>query len=128
MLQKSKDTERANKALLEQHESLKRLSEGGTVLADKFSLACGVRSNPDVFVAACMFRKQKSREFWNYMLFLIIFSASTLQQRPVERTHDFISHVVSGTVMAKGLTSVSFFKDLTGVASVEDFWCGFACV
>jgi len=43
-------------------------------------------------------RKQKTREFWNYIIFLLVFSISTLQQRPVEQTHDFISNVVDGTV------------------------------
>ena len=33
-----------------------KLTEGGKGLADKFALACGVRSSPDVFVAARIFR------------------------------------------------------------------------
>ena len=49
-------------------------------LANQFTLACGVRASDDVVVAAKIFRKQKTREFWNYMLFITVFSISTLQQ------------------------------------------------
>ena len=52
-------------------------------------------------------RKQKTREFWNYIIFLLVFSISTLQQRPVEQTHDFISNVVDGTVCVYAFKSES---------------------
>ena len=69
--------------------------------------------------AAKIFRKQKTREFWNYILFLIVFSMSTLQQRPVEQTHDFISNVVDGTVLGNGYTSVRYHTIVTARANAS---------
>jgi hypothetical protein len=102
--------------------SVQALTEGGSALAVQFALACGVRPSKDVLAAALVFRKQKTREFWNYTLFLVLFSLSTLQQRPVEQTHDFISQTIDATVMGNGFTSVTYFKTLEDVGSVEDFW------
>ena len=56
------------------------LSREDRDLANQFALACGVRACDNIAVAAQTFRKQKTREFWNYLLFLILFSLSTLQQ------------------------------------------------
>jgi len=103
-------------------QSMQHLEQGGLQLASKFTLACGVRASSDVFAAARVFRKQKVREFWLYIVFLIIFSASTLQQRPVESTHDFISNIIDATVLGNGFTSVYYDKTIDDIGSVEDFW------
>jgi len=102
--------------------SMQKLNEAGRELAAKFAVACGVRESGDVFQAARIFRKQKAREFWNYLFFVFVFSFSTLQQRPVEQTHDFMSNIVDGTIMGNGYTSVTYFKTLEDMGSNEDFW------
>ena len=102
-------TRRASVMLAFKHRqlnSMRNLDEGGKELTRKFTLACRVNSTDDVFAAARLFRKFKTREFWNYLVFLLVFSFSTLQQRPVEQTHDFIKHVVDGTVLGNGFSSV----------------------
>jgi hypothetical protein len=47
-----------------QKQSMEKLNAGGLELAADFALACGVRESGDVFQAARIFRKQKTREFW----------------------------------------------------------------
>ena len=114
--ERSKKNRRAEMQALEIHvQAMMHLEAGGTKLARTFALACGVQTPSDVFKAARIFRKQKVREFWNYIIFLVIFSASTLQQRPVELTHDFVSNIgASLTTLGDGT--------LDDIVSVEDFW------
>jgi len=106
--ERSKKNRRAEMQALEIHvQAMMHLEAGGTKLARTFALACGVQTPSDVFKAARIFRKQKVREFWNYIIFLVIFSASTLQQRPVELTHDFVSNIgASLTTLGDGTLGV----------------------
>jgi len=46
-------------------------------------------------------------------------SACTLS---VTQTHDFISHVLQATVFGNGFTSVTYWKSLDDVGSIEGFW------
>ena len=101
-----------------QLQSMRDLDAGGLELAERFAVACGVRTPPDVFTAARIFRKHKTREFWLYVVFLIVFSASTLQQRPVEETHDFITNTVDATIMTKDKLD----HDITDISTISDFW------
>ena len=116
------DREGGRQAASRQAQHIQALNQGGAALAERFALACGRKAPDDVFEAAGMFRRLKAREFWWYLLFLVLFSASTLLQRPVEQTHDLIADVVDATVMGNGFTSVPYLKTLEDVGSIEDFW------
>jgi hypothetical protein len=130
MRQSSKMQNQSEEAKASQRERRKslqlsymhKLNKGGKELAAKFTVACGVRETHDVFQAARIFRKQKTREFVNYLIFLAVFSFSTLQQRPVPQTHDFIFNAIDGSIMGNGYTSVAYFKTLEDMGSNEDFW------
>eukprot|EP00961_Rhodomonas_salina_P284830 3849151-Rhodomonas_salina.1 len=93
-------------------------------LVRRFQIVAGVKINKDETVpeVAKHFRQHKTREFWIYIFFVVTFSASTLQQRPVEKTHDFIKQSMDGTVLGSSLPSVSFEKTLDDVGSIGDFW------
>ena len=61
-----------------------------------------------------LFRKSKAHEFWIYIIFLTVFSASSLQQRPVEETYDLIHQVYDGTVTGSSFVSTTYFKNIGG--------------
>ncbi|EKX39750.1 hypothetical protein GUITHDRAFT_114246 [Guillardia theta CCMP2712] len=119
---------------LQKQKSMALLQQGGNTLAKRLSIAAGVRykESLDMDQVSKLFRKSKAHEFWIYIVFLTVFSASSLQQRPVEETYDLIHQVYDGTVTGSSYISTTYFKNIGGqwradgkdadIGSIDDFW------
>ena len=85
--------------------------------------AAGLKAGPNISLAYAIekFRREKIREILLYILFLCLFTISTLVQRDVTDAH-YYTQTVNDVIIGANFPGVSWRKTFQNVAVDSDFW------
>ena len=85
--------------------------------------AAGLKAGPNISLAYAIekFRREKIREILLYILFLCLFTISTLVQRDVTDAH-YYTQTVKDVIIGQDFPGVTWRKTFVDVAVDSDFW------
>ena len=85
--------------------------------------AAGLKPGPNVSLALAVdkFRREKMREVFLYMLFLFLFTTSTLLQRDVAPAHMYLQEV-KRSILLEPFPNLDFQKTFHDIRTDVDFW------